>query len=131
MEARMRKKLPRRLTVVRAVLALGVAGFPGNAVAGDGSTDLFRSGGFKRVGSFTQWGISSGNFVKRVDTTGQAAKLTHINYAFGNVNAAGKCFEANEIGQGDAWADYHRPATADASVDGVADSWGQPLAGNF
>ncbi len=128
----MRKRLPRRLAVVATVLALGVAGYPGNAAAGDASTDHLRFGNdFKRVGYFTQWGIYSGNFVKRVDTTGQAAKLTHINYAFGNVNAEGKCFEVNAAGQGDAWADYQRPASAEESVDGVADSWGQPLAGNF
>jgi chitinase len=127
----MRTNLPRRLAIVGTVLAVGVAGFTGNAVAGENSTDRGSDSQFKRVGYFTQWGIYSGNFVKRVETTGQAAKLTHINYAFGNVNAAGKCFEVNEAGQGDAWADYQRPATAEDSVDGVADSWGQPLAGNF
>ena len=127
----MRTNLPRRIAIVGTVLAVSVAGFTGNAVAGDNSTDHGSNGQFKRVGYFTQWGIYSGNFVKRVETTGQAAKLTHVNYAFGNVNAAGNCFEVNEAGQGDAWADYQRPATADDAVDGVADSWGQPLAGNF
>src|SRR5256886_971524 len=130
LEARMRTNLPRRIAIVGTVLAISVTGFAGNATAGENS-DHGSNNDFKRVGYFTQWGIYSGNFVKRVETTGQAAKLTHINYAFGNVNAAGKCFEANEAGQGDAWADYQRPATADDSVDGVADSWGQPLAGNF
>jgi chitinase len=128
----MRTHVPRRLLVVGTVLALGVVGLAGTAMAGDNSAD-HRGGNsqFKRVGYFTQWGIYSGNFVKRVDTTGQAAKLTHVNYAFGNVNADGKCFEVNLAGQGDAWADYQRPATVDDAVDGVADSFGQPLAGNF
>ena len=35
-------------------------------------------------------------------------KLTHINYAFGNVGADGKCFEVNQPGAGDAFADYQK-----------------------
>jgi chitinase len=60
-----------------------------------------------------------------------ASKLTHIHYAFGNINEQGLCFEANQLGQGDAWADYQRRVTAAESVDGVADVFNQPLAGNF
>jgi hypothetical protein len=44
--------------------------------------------------------------VKNIDTSGMASKLTHINYAFGNVSEQGRCFEANQAGVGDAWADY-------------------------
>jgi chitinase len=127
----MRTHLPRRVAVFATVLTLGVVGFAGTAAAGGASADHRSGNQFKRVGYFTQWGIYSGNFVKRVETSGQAAKLTHINYAFGNVSSDGKCFEVNAAGLGDAWADYQRPATADDAVDGVADSWGQPLAGNF
>jgi uncharacterized protein GlcG (DUF336 family) len=66
-----------------------------------------------------------------VETTGQADKLTHVNYAFANVSSEGRCFEVNAPGLGDAWADYqHTTAAADA-VYGVGDTWGQPLAGNF
>jgi chitinase len=54
-----------------------------------------------------------------------------LNYAFGNVNSEGKCFEVNQAGVGDAWADYQRPHPANESVDGVADAPGQALAGNF
>ena len=85
----------------------------------------------QRVGFFTQWSIYSGFSAKQVDTSGQAAKLTTLNYAFGNVGADGTCFEANEAGQGDAWADYQRPVGADEAVDGVADTADQPLKGNF
>ena len=127
----MRTYLIRRVAVVATVLAVSVAGFAGSAAAGDISADHHDGNQFKRVGYFTQWGIYSGNFVKRVETTGQAAKLTHINYAFGNVSADGRCFEVNAPGLGDAWADYQRPATVDDAVDGVADTYGQPLAGNF
>jgi chitinase len=50
--------------------------------------------------------------------------LTHINYAFGNVTN-GQCVI------GDSYADYDRAYTADLAVDGVADTWDQPLRGSF
>ncbi|MEW2634391.1 glycoside hydrolase family 18 protein [Streptomyces sp. NPDC048389] len=87
---------------------------------------------YKRVGYFTQWGVYGRDFqVKDMDTSGQAAKLTHINYAFGNIDAEGRCFTGNIPGEADAWADYARPLSAADSVDGVADTPEQPLAGNF
>ncbi|MCX5212917.1 glycoside hydrolase family 18 protein [Kitasatospora sp. NBC_00240] len=85
----------------------------------------------QRVGYFTQWGIYSGFSAKKVQDSGQAGKLTVINYAFGNVSSDGTCFEANAAGVGDAWADYQRPVGAEESVDGVADTAEQPLKGNF
>ncbi|HEY6595090.1 MAG TPA: glycoside hydrolase family 18 protein [Asanoa sp.] len=91
-----------------------------------------RSDGYRKVGYFTQWGIYGRAFpVKKLDTSGAAARLTHVNYAFGNVSQDGRCFEANIPGEGDAWADYQRPVSAEESVDGVADAWGEPLNGNF
>ena len=95
-----------------------------------GSSTLATS--YVKVGYFTQWGIYRRNFlVKNVHTSGMAAKLTHINYAFANVGADGRCFEANEAGVGDAWADYQKRFKAAESVDGVGDVISQPLAGNF
>lgn len=89
-------------------------------------------GPYAKVGYFTQWGIyARGYLVRNVETSGAASKLTHINYAFGNVGSDGRCFEANQTGVGDAWADYQRRFTAAESVDGVADVYNQPLAGNF
>ncbi|MGW9347224.1 glycosyl hydrolase family 18 protein [Nocardiopsis flavescens] len=86
----------------------------------------------RRVAYFTQWGIyDRGYLVKNLDTSGSAESLTHINYSFGNVNADGQCFMANQLGQGDAWADYGRSFTAGESVDGVGDVWSQDLRGNF
>ncbi|WP_017593607.1 glycosyl hydrolase family 18 protein [Nocardiopsis potens] len=88
--------------------------------------------GGHRVGYFTQWGIyDRGYLVKNMDTSGTAARLTHINYAFANINSNGQCFQANQAGQGDAWADYGRSFRADESVDGVGDTWDQGLRGNF
>ncbi|OLE21416.1 MAG: glycosyl hydrolase [Catenulispora sp. 13_1_20CM_3_70_7] len=127
----MRTKIPRRLAVLAAAAGLCIAGIPGYASAQSDAPEHRFGDHLKQVGYFTQWGIYSGNFVKRVETTGQADKLTHVNYAFANVGSDGKCFEANAAGLGDAWADYERPAAATESVDGVGDSWGQPLAGNF
>ncbi|WP_438484372.1 glycoside hydrolase family 18 protein [Streptomyces sp. S186] len=85
------------------------------------------AGGDKVVGYFTDWGIYDRNYqVKNVETSGSADRLTHINYAFGNVQG-GKC------GIGDSYADYDKAFTADQSVDGKADTWDDPngLRGNF
>ena len=47
-------------------------------------------GSRKTIAYFAQWGIYGRNFkVKNLDTTGMASKLTHINYAFGNINEQG------------------------------------------
>jgi chitinase len=97
--------------------------------AGGGPTDPPEE---RRVAYFTQWGVyDRGYLVNDLVTSGTAEKLTHINYAFGNINANGECFMANQIGQGDAWADYGRSFGAADSVDGVADTWDQDLRGNF
>ncbi|MFJ9683459.1 glycoside hydrolase family 18 protein [Streptomyces sp. NPDC101194] len=81
--------------------------------------------GDKVVGYFTNWGVYQRNYhVRNIETSGSADKLTHINYAFGNVTG-GKC------AIGDSYADYEKAYTADQSVDGVADTWDQDLRGNF
>ncbi|AWK10798.1 chitinase [Streptomyces spongiicola] len=78
-----------------------------------------------KLGYFTNWGVYGRNYhVKNLVTSGTAAKITHINYAFGNVQN-GRCTI------GDSYADHDRAYTADQSVDGVADTWDQPLRGNF
>ncbi|MEW1801198.1 glycoside hydrolase family 18 chitinase [Streptomyces virginiae] len=82
-------------------------------------------GGKVKLGYFTNWGVYGRNYhVKNLVTSGTASKITHINYAFGNVQN-GQCTI------GDAYADYDKAYTADQSVDGVADTWDQPLRGNF
>jgi chitinase len=96
-------------------------------------------GGSKRVlGYFAQWGIYGRNYrVKNIDTSGSAAKLTHINYAFGNVRnnicEVGLTVPSNEAtgAGGDAFADYSKAFSAAESVSGVADTWDQPLRGNW
>ncbi|MFU8872501.1 glycosyl hydrolase family 18 protein [Micromonospora sp. SL4-19] len=83
------------------------------------------SGGKKVVGYFAEWGVYARNYhVKNIHTSGSAAKLTHILYAFGNTSG-GRC------SIGDSYADYDKAYTAADSVDGVADTWDQPLRGSF
>ncbi|MFF3372985.1 glycosyl hydrolase family 18 protein [Streptomyces sp. NPDC002680] len=78
-----------------------------------------------KLGYFTEWGVYGRNYhVKNLVTSGSAAKITHINYAFGNVKD-GKCTVD------DTYAAYDKAYTADQSVSGVADTWDQPLRGNF
>ncbi|MFE3636437.1 glycosyl hydrolase family 18 protein [Streptomyces sp. NPDC059168] len=78
-----------------------------------------------KLGYFTEWGIYGRNYnVKNLVTSGSASKITHINYAFGNVTG-GRC------AIGDSYADYDKAFTADQSVSGTADTWDQPLRGNF
>ncbi len=83
-------------------------------------------GGKRIVGYFTEWGIYGRNYqVKNIVTSGSASKLTHINYAFGNV--------VNSRCQlGDTYADYDKFYSAADSVDGQADTWDNgALRGNF
>src|SRR3954454_22119467 len=110
--------LTRRLVAVAAVAAVGVTVAP---VAAQASTKPYL-----KVGYFTQWGIYGRGFqLSKVQESGAAARLTHLNYAFGTVTAAGVCASA------DPWADWQTPFPADLSVDGVADVAGQPISGNL
>jgi chitinase len=77
------------------------------------------------LGYFTEWGIyDRGYHVMNIVSSGSAEKLTHINYAFGNVQN-GECV------MGDAFAAVEKAYTAGESVSGEADTWDQPLRGNF
>ncbi|MEV7324945.1 glycoside hydrolase family 18 protein [Streptomyces sp. NPDC093970] len=113
-----------------AVLGAGLLAGAGTASAAARSAPPAPSAsqvqaGSKVVGYFTEWGVYDRKYlVKNVETSGSAAKLTHINYAFGNVTG-GKC------AMGDSYAATDRAHTAAESVDGVADTWDQPLRGNF
>ncbi|MEU4657002.1 glycoside hydrolase family 18 protein [Streptomyces sp. NPDC023723] len=106
-----------------AVLGAGLLAGAGTASAAP--TAERAAAGAKTVGYFTEWGTYDRKYyVKNIETSGSAEKLTHINYAFGNVTG-GKC------ALGDSYAATDRAYTADESVDGVADTWDQPLKGNF
>ncbi|MFC9081111.1 glycoside hydrolase family 18 protein [Streptomyces sp. NPDC057062] len=108
-----------------AVLGAGLLAGAGTATATTKGPARTAAAGSKVVGYFTEWGTYDRKyFVKNIETSGSAAKLTHINYAFGNVTG-GKC------AMGDSYAATDRAYTAAESVDGVADTWDQPLRGNF
>ncbi|MFE0149695.1 glycosyl hydrolase family 18 protein [Nonomuraea sp. NPDC059007] len=101
-------------------------------------------GSYNKVAYFVQWGIYGRAYtMKSLDA--QAAKLTHINYAFSNVhptqhtcmNGVDRATTPNPQdpnqgdGAGDAWADYVKGFGAGESVDGVGDTWDQKLAGSY
>ncbi|WP_446045920.1 glycosyl hydrolase family 18 protein [Streptomyces olivaceus] len=91
---------------------------------GDGGSEPGPSGKVN-LGYFTEWGVYGRNYhVKNLVTSGSASKITHINYAFGNVKN-GQCTVD------DTFAAYEKSYTADQSVSGAADTWDQPLRGNF
>ncbi|MGY1502300.1 glycoside hydrolase family 18 protein [Streptomyces sp. QTS52] len=113
-----------------AVLGAGLLAGAGTATAAQPASKsavepVPKAAGSKVVGYFTEWGTYDRKYyVKNIQTSGSAARLTHINYAFGNVTG-GKC------AMGDADAATGRAYTAAESVDGVADTASQPLRGNF
>lgn len=110
--------LTRRLVAVAAAVTSIVAASPAAAQA--------HATSYVKVGYFTQWGIYGRNFqLSKVQSSGAAARLTHLDYAFGTVTAAGVCASA------DPWADWQTPFPAELSVDGAGDVAGQPIAGNL
>lgn len=121
------------------VAAVSEAGASAQSAAITARTRPVIVGGAKTVlGYFVQWGIYGRNYrVKNIDTSNSAAKLTHINYAFGNVRN-NRCevgltipSDPNTGAGGDAFADYTKAFSAAESVDNVADTWDQPLRGNW
>ncbi|WP_025274708.1 glycosyl hydrolase family 18 protein [Haloglycomyces albus] len=77
------------------------------------------------IGYFTEWGVYDRNYhAKNIVDSGSAEKLTHIVYAFGNVQG-GQCT------MGDNYAATQRTYSAAESVDGEGDNWNDPLRGNF
>jgi chitinase len=111
---------------VASSVASSIKSSVASSIASSKSSSSAASIGGKRVvGYFAQWGTYARNYhVKNIATSGSAAQLTHILYAFGNVQN-GQCVI------GDAYADYERAYDANLSVDGVADTWDQPLRGSF
>ncbi|MGP3922079.1 glycoside hydrolase family 18 protein [Streptomyces sp. 8N616] len=125
------RRPPTRTRALIAALAAACAAvlaatlLAGAATAGETKAPKKAAAGNKVIGYFTEWGVYDRNYhVKNVETSGSADKLTHINYAFGNVQG-GKCTV------GESFPAYEKSYTADQSVDGVADTWDQPVRGNF
>ncbi|MFI9275731.1 glycosyl hydrolase family 18 protein [Kitasatospora sp. NPDC052896] len=99
----------------------------------------------QRIAYYTSWSTYANAFYpKNLDTQGIAGKLTVLNYAFENIDPVNlTCFAANKPsvsdpnsasgndGSSDAYADYQKEYTAANSVNGKADTYSQPLRGNF
>jgi chitinase len=104
--------------------------------------------GTKQVGSyFAQWGVYGRDYqVADIVTSGSAAKMTFLNYAFGNLyqkNGGYECDIVNKMepgatdpnapdagSGGDAWADFGRtPGRRVDPTDTI--KWSDNLAGNF
>src|SRR5215212_6929097 len=111
------------LTAVMVAIPLAAAGPTSSAGAG-------KAHGSRVVGYFIEWGIYGRNYkVKDVETSGSAAQLDVVNYAFGNVapdNAGNVVCKL-----GDEWADYQKPWAAEDSVTGEEVAWPRPILGNF
>ena len=109
-----------RLPVLVAVLvtSIGLVAAPAQGASPETSPAVSVAAGKVNLGYFVQWGVYQRNYhVKNIETSGSAAKLTHINYAFGNVKN-GQCSATD-----DTYADYDMAYTTANSVDGVADTW--------
>jgi len=78
---------------------------------------------------FPEWGVGNHYFVKNIVTSGSAEKITIINYAFGlpdiNENGDVVCRVDNPSEA------YERLYDTNNSVDGQADTPGQPLRGHY
>ncbi|MDH6119383.1 GH18 family chitinase [Kitasatospora sp. GAS204A] len=99
----------------------------------------------QRIAYYTSWSTYANAFYpKNLDTEGIAGRLTVLNYAFENIDPVNlTCFAANKPsvsdpnsvsgndGSSDAYADYQKEYTAGTSVNGKADTYSQPLRGNF
>src|SRR5579885_3603660 len=101
---------------------------------------------YQKIAYFDQWGIyGNAYYPSTVASSGAASQLTTIIYDFENIDPNNlTCFEtikasdaSNENdpnagdGAGDAYADYQKSYDSSTSVDGSADSWSQPIKGNF
>jgi chitinase len=117
-----------RLPVLVAALAttIGLVAVPAEGASSQTSPAVSVAAGKVNLGYFVQWGVYQRNYhVKNIQTSGSADKLTHINYAFGNVTN-GQC------AIGDSYADYDKFYDAASSVDGTTDTWDAgALRGNF
>jgi len=101
--------------------------------------------GYARLGYFPQWGIyGRGYYVNDLISTGAINKLTHVIYAFENIDPTNLTCLSGVVqsigsdpegvdqgtGAGDAYADYGDPFASN-TVGGQPDSYNDPIVGNF
>ncbi|WP_127793859.1 glycosyl hydrolase family 18 protein [Agromyces sp. LHK192] len=125
----------RGASLAAAVAVIATAGAASPALAAPkppaeaGPADI---NGYRSVGYFMADGPTTRGFeVSDLLATGAIGDLTHLNYAFGNVTSDLVCDILDVPGEGDAHHDFLREVPAADSVDGVADTADQALAGNF
>jgi chitinase len=109
-----------RLIVLFVVACICLAQSPRSFAAGNSTP-------FKVVGYYPQWGMfnTPAYNVKNLVTSGTATLLTHLIYAFSDI-------ENNRCATYDDWADYRQPLPANLTLNGVADvEQTGVLAGNF
>jgi chitinase len=140
------RRRPAWLAALAGALVAAAAAVPALTTAG--SVAQAATSGDVKFAYFDQWSIYQNTFyVKNLDTMGIAGKLDYLIYDFENIDPTNlTCFEANKAtdpdpggendpnagdGAGDQFADYQKTFDASTSVDGVADAFGQPIAGNF
>jgi chitinase len=126
---------------------IGAAGLVVTQAANAPAASAATSGGIK-VAYYDQWSIYQNAFYpKALDTEGIASKLNYLIYDFENIDPANlTCFETTKAtdpdpggesdpnagdGAGDQFADYQKEFGAADAVNGVADVYNQPIAGNF
>src|SRR5690242_3587224 len=130
--------------VATLVLSVGVVTY--GAASGKAPAAAAATAGGVKFAYYDQWSIyGNAYYPKNLDTSGIASKLDFLVYDFENIDPNNlTCFEATKAsdlgnesdpnagdGAGDAFADYQKTYSADISVDGVADTWNQPLVGTF
>jgi chitinase len=137
------------VAVTASTLALGgLAVVTGqNAAAGQQPAAAGGSGGIT-VAYYDQWSIyQNAYYLHNLDASGAADKINYLIYDFENIDPTNlNCFEASKAsdpdpagendpnagdGAEDQFADYQKEFDAGTSVDGTADVFNQPLAGNF
>ncbi|QLG88270.1 glycoside hydrolase family 18 protein [Chitinibacter bivalviorum] len=80
---------------------------------------------------FTAWGKGQGYYVKNLDTSGAAGKITVVEYAFGNVKDNRCVVGVDKEGVGAASDDYWNPVPKEYTLDGKEDKGDNGLYGHW
>ncbi|GAA4894213.1 chitinase [Stackebrandtia albiflava] len=122
----MRSRIPLAVAAVIATAASGLAVTTANAEAATEPINLAYYSRSNVVGNADDF------YLKEVHESGAAADLTHLAYAFAEVELDNQDPAENGELCGTAdWGDYNFVVPAEHSVDGVADQPGDRLAGQF
>ena len=119
-----------RLVAVLATLTTLILATPLAASGRSDSRISARAHSSHVVGYYIQWGIYGRNYkVKHVETSGSAAKLDDINYAFGNVAPDGRGDVVCQLG--DPGPTTRSPGLRTSPSMGAEVTWPRPILGNF